>query len=288
MVTRLQLRSGRVTRTGLPNLLSTGPVSFVAGPKQVIVRPLDDVPGYLVPDDQPARSLPEILDRGGQVLPGPVPGQVWVEVYAGNASSMLLVDLSGQPTERSVILPSGIGAVQPDGAGYLLVTDLGGTYEARPRGLQRVTTGAVIAAGPSRYLIADCDRHHHCTSGVINRATGKVRGLATRRYAANTVGTVSPDGRTAALVRAVNNTRSLHFLDLRSGHDRVVARAVESGVGDDGTLVWSPDSRWLFTIAGGQPRAIEARTGRAVGLDVRLSKVEQLALRPVSLGTERS
>ena len=55
---RVQLAQGRVTQTVVPGLGSTGPFSFVAGPSQVIIRPWDFEPGYLVADGQPARPLP--------------------------------------------------------------------------------------------------------------------------------------------------------------------------------------------------------------------------------------
>ena len=55
---RVQPAQGRVTQTLVPALGSTGPFSFVTGPSQVVIRPWDVVPGYLVPDGKPARPLP--------------------------------------------------------------------------------------------------------------------------------------------------------------------------------------------------------------------------------------
>src|ERR1022692_5095392 len=43
-VVRIQLAAGRITRTTVPPLQSTGPVTFLTGPHQVIIRPLDFVP----------------------------------------------------------------------------------------------------------------------------------------------------------------------------------------------------------------------------------------------------
>jgi hypothetical protein len=74
-VVRIQLAAGRITETRFPALLSTGPVTLLAGRHQAIVRPLDYVPGYLVPDG--ARSVPlrGALQNGGIVSPGPRPGE---------------------------------------------------------------------------------------------------------------------------------------------------------------------------------------------------------------------
>src|SRR5258708_16250107 len=44
---RIQLARARITRTPFPGLQSSGPVTPPAAPHQVIVRPLDYVPGYL-------------------------------------------------------------------------------------------------------------------------------------------------------------------------------------------------------------------------------------------------
>ena len=67
---RVQLARGRVTQTILPALQSEGPVSFVAGPSQMIIRPWDFVPGYVVPDGEPPRQLTGALGHGGRRFPG--------------------------------------------------------------------------------------------------------------------------------------------------------------------------------------------------------------------------
>lgn len=53
-VVRIQLARGRVTRTALPPIASSGPTSFLVGRDWAMVRPLDGVPGYLVRDGRPA------------------------------------------------------------------------------------------------------------------------------------------------------------------------------------------------------------------------------------------
>ena len=116
---RIQRAAGRVTRTTVPALQSSGPVCFVAGPHQAIIRPLDFVPGYLVPDDHLARTLPATLGTAGQAFPGPRPGQVWVQSGFGDETVMSLVTASGARIGPSIRLPAdvGYGAV-PDGRGY--------------------------------------------------------------------------------------------------------------------------------------------------------------------------
>src|SRR5580704_13557383 len=71
---RVQFARGRVTQTVLPALDSNGPVSFVAGPSQMIIRPWDIVPGYVVPDGKPAQPLTGVLRRGAEVVINPLTG----------------------------------------------------------------------------------------------------------------------------------------------------------------------------------------------------------------------
>jgi hypothetical protein len=94
-VVRIQFARARITQTKFPVLLSTGPVTLLAGPHQAIVRPLDYVPGYLVPDGRIARPLRGVLSSGGVVLPGPRPGEFWMDSGDGAHMSMLLVGPDG-------------------------------------------------------------------------------------------------------------------------------------------------------------------------------------------------
>jgi hypothetical protein len=55
---RLQIAEDRITRTAGVGLGSGGPVSFVVGSNEAVIRPLDDVPGYAIPDGKPASWVP--------------------------------------------------------------------------------------------------------------------------------------------------------------------------------------------------------------------------------------
>ena len=72
VVVRIQFAGGRVTRTAYPALLSGGPVTFVTDAEGALVRPIDLVPGYLIPDAKPAREAPGAVGAGGRV-PRPRP-----------------------------------------------------------------------------------------------------------------------------------------------------------------------------------------------------------------------
>ena len=279
---RVQLAAGRVTQTRLPALQSTGPVSFVTGPSQMIIRPLDFVPGYVVPDGQPARLLRGALGHGGTVFPGPRPGELWV---LHSPRSLGLVRLDGNPTGTSIRLPpGGWWLASPDGRGNMLLSGMGEIYDVWPGGSRR-TGGMLAAAGPTRWLTVTCGRPHRCADVVTDTVTGskrKLSGLPVAWVPATAPGVIAPDGATAAIFRVTpGGQASLHLLDLATGTDRRVAVPLTQASPDAGTLAWSPDSRWLFAvIAGGRLAAVNPSTRQVTGLGVRLPWLSQIATRP--------
>lgn len=288
VVIRIQLARGRITKTAVPALQSGGPVFFVVGKDEAIVRPLDFVPGYLVPDGHPARQLSTNLSigQGGPVFPGPDPNHVWVQSEGGSSSDLGLVGLDDASTMGALLpVPAGgnVQAAIPDGAGYLLFPGPGGTYDSRPDGLHRITTGEVLAVGPTRWLASECDNHGTCTTVVIDQASGArhtLRPIAS--YASGMPpGVISPDGTTAALID--RQTAAVHLRDLTSGADHPLPVLTNQSSFDLGTLVWSPDSRWLFiAAANGHLAVIDARTRQVRDLGASLPSLSQITIRSAS------
>jgi hypothetical protein len=275
-VVRIELARGRITRTALSPLLSGAPVSFVVADDRAIVRSIDQVPGYVVPDGRPARPLPAGLDGGGAAFPGPTPGTVWVE---GNAVMVLRAVADGR-ARAFVPKPDSTPEVAGDGAGGLVFRATGGMYEATPAGLRRITTGALLAVGPSRWLTLECDAIHRCRPYAIDRATGTRRGVPAVLAADVPRGVIAPNGRTAALFRLRRDgTPVPYLLDLASGGSLPLGVSIDPPAEDN--LVWSPDSRWLFTTAStGMITAVDLTTGRPTEVGVSLTSPIQLALRP--------
>jgi hypothetical protein len=280
-VYQIQLATGRIVRISAP--ISGGQsVSFLVGPHEVVVRPWDCVNGengYFIRDGHPATALGGVLADCGAALPGPGPGQAWVQNADPRNPRMVLVGLNGQLT--GVSMPEQNSSEMPDGAGYALVTLVGGVYDARPDGLHRITTGRVLAAGPSGYLAEDCDVRHTCTMEVIGRQGGthRVPGPAPDQFAS---GVISPDGTRAALVtQAATDTDTvvLHLVDLGSRTDHATRVMLSARQDPLSAMAWSPHSQWLFVAdATGHIVAVD-RTGRARDLDARLSAIEQLTVR---------
>lgn len=286
VLVRIQFAAGLVTRTRLPPLQSNGPVFLIPGPGQVIFRPLDVVPGYLVPDNKPARVLPAALGEGGYVFPGPRPGQVWI-AEGGGQSGLRLMTMNGAAAGQSIRrLPGGPFVSAPDGQGYVLVQGGDAAYDARPAGMRRVAAGIVAAVGSSAWLISRCRSASRCVDSVVNPATGighVLPGSAdlTGGYLVADSwppGLVSPNGRLAAVVsNGADNRTTMNLLDLRTGTDRRIA--APHGAGPGPSLAWSPDSHWLFWVTGdGALQVINAATGQVRGIGVALPPVTYLTI----------
>jgi hypothetical protein len=285
-IVEVQLKAGRITRTILPPQEGSGPVSFIVGPRQAIIRPLDNVPGYVVPDGRPARPLTGLLARGDLLLPGPSPAEEWA--VSGSGNTLPLLGPSGQATSVRLTLPRHWPAqsAMADGRGdVLLFDDHGQQFDAGPGSLRPV--GALLVAiGPKRWLGLAC-QHGRCRNVVIDVATGARRTLAGPPVSIVTwpwpwqPGVVSPDGTTAAVIEAGGRGHVfLNLVDLASG----VATTIDlpmTQTSSSQMLAWSPDSRWLIVVdAGGQLLAVNRLSHRVESLGVPLPEVTQIAVRP--------
>jgi hypothetical protein len=281
-VVRLQIAEDRITRTTGVGLGSGGPVAFVVGSNQAVIRPLDDVPGYAIPDGKPPRNLTGELSAGGFVLPGPDPDDVWMQTGSADHASMTLVGLDGRPSDTSIPIPAGFSPYPvADGAGYLLLAKIDGraVYDARPgMPLRRVTTGDVLAIGPTRWLVRECASTHRCTTATVEWVSGARHVLHDiDAYERGTAGLISPDGATAAMTDPVTGT--VHLVTLADGVDVDALVDMRSA---DGATVWSPDSRWLFVADRyGDLAAVERRTGQVRHFGTVLPELRQLAVRPL-------
>jgi hypothetical protein len=113
LVVRSQPALGRITRTTIPGLGSGGPASFVVGADQAIIRPIDVVLGYVVPDGQPAREMSARLSQDGPAFPGPDLNHVWVQSGENSHAVIVLAALHGSSNNMGVHLDP--GGYFPDG-----------------------------------------------------------------------------------------------------------------------------------------------------------------------------
>jgi hypothetical protein len=209
---------------------------------------------------------------------------------------MVLVGMDGRRSGPSITAPPQGSPVNPsllalpDQAGYLLFPGTGGVYDVRPGGTSRVTTGTVLAVGPTRWLTAECTGQARCRPVVIDRSTGVRHPLSTRisGTAQSTVGVISPDGSTAAVLAGSAQAR-IEIIDLATGAAHALPLRIDLSGLDLGwtweSMAWSPDSRWLFAAVGGDLYAVSQRTGQITNLSHALGpalpQLSQLSMRNV-------
>lgn len=276
-VARIQPGLARVTRTAVPLLRSSGPVSFLVTADGALIRPLDYVPGFEVPDGRPTREMAPALALSGPMFPGPDPQHVWVT--SGNA--LVLRPVDGGPATARISLPADTPPllVVGDGAGGLLLPGTSGVYEARPEGLRRLSTGALLAVGPRNWMVAECNDRHRCRSELVDRATGARRDLGPALPVGPVPGLISPDGRTAALYQIEDGGHvDLDLLDIASGDVHPAHLELDQAV-TPGMIAWAPDGGLFAIVAGGAIRMIDRGSGNAGPIGPPLPPVRQLAVR---------
>jgi hypothetical protein len=283
VVLRFELAAGRTTVTTVPGLQSSGPVAFLAGADRAIVRPLDSVPGFEVTDGGALAQLTGALIDGGDAVSGPDLQHLWVQNLTSAQSTMQLVDLAGNGAGPTIAIPAQGGSPTSDDAGGLLFESIDGIFAARPGSIARVTTGALVAVGPTRWLAEECDDHLQCGLTVIDRSTGSRRTLTLSSSTQFQLfgGQISPDGRTAALI-GIGSTGlgAVHLLDLDTGKDTATPLTIDQDEADEAaTFTWSPDSRWLFSIDAGGVSAIDRANGQRQVLMAGQPQLTQLAFR---------
>jgi len=283
VLVRIQPATGRIVQTAVPPLASSAPVYLLTGPDRVVIRPLDNVPGYLVPDGKPAREMPVQLNLSGPVFPGPTPGQMWVRPADDHQPVMALATLDGKRLADFVQVPAGSSPFEAvaDGAGYLLYSGIGGVYHAQPDGLRRISTGELLAVGPTGWLVTECDEQYRCQQVLVNRRDGSRRTVNSGTINRDRMGVLSPDGAVAAMLTSgPNGSSGLYLLDLKSGHRKVINLSV-SLAAIDGNIAFSPDNRWLFAVAAdGTVMTVDRASGAVSTLEESLPPLSQLVIRP--------
>lgn len=283
---RIQLRAGLITRTAVPALGSTGPIFLVVGRSGAIIRPLDLVPGYGVADGRPARPLTGLLGHYGPAFPGPDSNHLWIASDSGSGTRMELVGFDGADAGVSIPAADGFSVIS-DGTGGVVVSKSTGIYLTGAGGLSLVTTGRLLAVGPSRWLTVECQLNH-CNQVVIDRSSGARRVIGAAPPSANAgnafpLGLVSPDGTTAALIDDTGVAPQLRLMDLITGHSYPIPVQLPTIDASEGVMAWSPDSHWLFFVdSAGQIRLVDRQAAHLGRLDIQLPAVDQIAMRVTS------
>jgi hypothetical protein len=255
---------------------------------KVLVRPLDNVSGYLVPDGRPAQPLTGVLAHGGYLLPGPTPAQQWLDF-----GDLILVGPGGKPERahlpESALLWATQVPVISDGRGGLILTSASGTVYDANDGALRPINALPFAVGPRNWLGLRCD-NSACRDVVISAATGlgwTLPGPPLYAYPwpwRTLPGVTSPDGNSAAVI-VPGHRQGQAWLDLISLSSGAALRVPVPVAQDSSSqyLAWSPDSRWLFVVtAHGTLAIVDGRTGQPLHLNLGLSGLSQIVVRPAA------
>jgi hypothetical protein len=212
---------------------------------------------------------------------------MWVLPADAYQPVLALATLGGKRLAGFISVPQESSPLQAvaDGAGYVLFSGTGGLYDARPEGLHRISTGSLLAAGPTGWLVLECDDWHRCKPVLVSRTDRARRVMNTAAPPTGASGVISPDGETAAMtVPAPNGTVGLYLLDLASGRRRVLDLSVNQA-SYFGAVAFSPDSKWLFAVTpDGSLAVINSKTGSVGSLGAPLPPLTQVILRPVGPG----
>jgi hypothetical protein len=278
VLVRIHPASGRITRSALPPL-GDGAVSLVPARGRLLIHPPDSRPGYVVTDDRPVTEMPPPLNGDGPLLPGPDADHVWVQTLPGQMS---LVTLAGKSSGLDLTVPPYLGPGIADGSGNVLFQGVGGVYRGGRGGLQRVSTGQLIGVGPTGVVTADCDDRARC--GIVLRThdgrTSVVPALLEPQ--GFNPGSISPDGTNVVVVstNGQGGEAAATLVELDNGASRPIELPLTPTSGE-GTIVWSPDGRWLFAVdASQQLKVINARTLAVADLVPGLPSIHQLVVRP--------
>lgn len=261
----IDLASNTLTTLDAPNGSDTG--RLFAGDGWVLV-PNGSSPRTLVYRD----GIPDPYRILGfspwNVLHQPGAPTMWrpdEPLTAGQAGNMIEIEPTGDPTGVAIALPR--PATMIDSTGAFIVAAPGGTYVISAAGTSRLTTGEVIALGPTAALVSECDDALVCTYVVIDRVTGERRQLPNLFHGVRLqqVGwfgheSISPDGAVAFVQvpsweevsgETVEVQPRLFAVDLQSG-DTTLIEGLDPWLA--GTY-WTADSQYAFFLANGEALA---------------------------------
>jgi Tol biopolymer transport system component len=145
-----------------------------------------------------------------------------------------------------------------------------------------LTTGRLLAIGPTRALVSECVSIFPCNvEVVVDRATGAKERIVALSSIVETSspGVISPDGTTAAIAVDYPEGVFLDLVALENGQRITRVARMRSSGASQGAMVWSPDSRLLFFADSDGRIAVSDHSGRVQRLGADLPSVLQLALR---------
>lgn len=285
-VHRIDIDTGEIATVESTSIGSGAPIYVMSDPSGISVVAYDNVDGIRVENGV---STP-IVDGpfGSLMIAGPRPDTLWVPGSRSDGGSPGVYDLYdslGESLEGTIRLPKGAegGAAGADGNGGIVSqSELGGAYAIGQSDVVRITTGELLALGPTTAIADECDDAYQCGVVVIDRLTGD-RSAFDDLVLASVIApppsptflnghSVAPSGDVALLFNEVSG--EFVFADLVSG--QTVAAPAPAA---DSTVVWSDDGRAAVYLTNGRLQLYERATASMRILDQfpQLRSISELA-----------
>jgi hypothetical protein len=170
---------------------------------------------------------------------------------------LTLVDITGEPVGPRITLPINTWPYLIDPAsGGVIVANVSRSYAITPDGPEYLGVGEILGITDDQIVLYDCDEQLVCSLHRTDRATGEVtivppdpeiassiRWSSTAGWGGAIASSISADGRWIAVVGNSWRSSVAGIIDLETG--RFVELSRESY---PPTVVFSPDSRYAFTV----------------------------------------
>lgn len=256
-VHRIDIDSGQIVSVDVDRIQSSAPVFVFSDPAGISVVSYDHVDGIRLEGDS---ATPITVDSfHGLMLAGPQPGTAWVPQESGPLGQTTLYELFdslGQQVDGQLRVPTdstGISASADGLGGVVALSNLGGAFIIDETGTERITTGELLALGPTVAIADECDDSYVCAMVSIDRASGERTVFEPSILTASTgvspqpVGSgqsVDPSGQVALMYNSVSE--GFMFADLVTGR---MAPAPAPDLLS--AVVWSVDGRAAVYLSEG-------------------------------------
>lgn len=272
-VAELDLGSGTVSDyvlDGLPRNLSS---ALIAGDDWIVLPMYDGRDAYVVFDDGTV-DRSRLAPDGHQTLYVEGTDRFWrppSSYFPSGGFELEEVGLDGEPTGRTILLPSNVWPAFADPRGGVIVQSSGRWFTVDEVDSAALGVGELIALDANTLVLNDCVTLDDCGLWRVDRETGTttrapidLERLGTRLLPAawwtgDPGAGLSPDGRwLAATVERDGGAVDAVLVDLLTG----ASTDLEGGRPGPPALVWTDDSRFVISLTPmGSPTAYDVETG---------------------------
>ena len=270
-IAELDLGGGTVIEYALDGLPRSLGASLVAGDEWIVVPMYDGIEAFVVFDDGTVRRA-DVAPDGGQVFNIEGTDRFWrlPSYFSGGGFDLQEIGLDGEPTGRTIALPSNVWPAFADPQGGVIVQSSGRWFTVDENGSEALGVGDVVAIDESTLVLNDCVAIDECGLWRIDRESGssvrvpidldvRSRFLPAAWWSGDAGAGLSPDGRwLVTTVEVGAGGIEVVVIDLLTGSQV----ELEAGRPGPPSFVWTADSRFVISLSPkGTPTAYDVTTG---------------------------